>query len=67
MEKWFVMNKRADFGALGEKLRISPVTARLIRNRDVIEEADFKRYLYGGIKDLYSPHLLKDVELLTDI
>lgn len=67
MEKWFVMNKRADFTALGEKLRISPVTARLIRNRDIIEEADFKRYLYGGIKDLYNPHLLKDVELLTDI
>ncbi len=67
MEKWFVMNKRADFTALGEKLRISPVTARLIRNRDIIEEADFKRYLYGGIKDLYNPYLLKDVELLTDI
>ena len=67
MEKWFVMNKRADFHALGEKLRISPVTARLIRNRDVIEETDFQRYLYGGMKDLYNPHLLKDVEKLTDI
>lgn len=67
MEKWFVINKRADFHALGEKFRISPVTARLVRNRDIIEEADFKRYLYGTMKDLYNPHLLKDVEKLTDI
>lgn len=67
MEKWFVIQKGADFNALGARFGISPVTARLIRNRDVIGEEAFDRYLNGTVKDLYDPHLLKDVELLTDI
>lgn len=67
MEKWFVMNKGADFNGLGEKYGISPVTARLIRNRDIVEEKEFYRYLSGTVEHLYDPYLLKDVELLTDI
>lgn len=58
MEKWFVLQKRADFDALAEKFGISPVTARLIRNRDVVGEAAVDRYLNGGLSDLYDPHLL---------
>ena len=67
MEKWFVINKGADFEKLGKKFGISPVTARLIRNREVIGEAAFEKYLHGTLKDLYNPHLLKDVEILTEI
>ena len=47
MEKWFVINKGADFEKLGKEFGISPVTARLIRNREVIGEAAFERYLNG--------------------
>ena len=53
MEKWFVINKGADFEKLGKEFGISPVTARLIRNREVIGEAAFERYLNGSLKDLY--------------
>ena len=67
MEKWFVINKGADFEKLGKEFGISPVTARLIRNREVIGEAAFERYLNGSLKDLYDPHLLKDADRLTDI
>ena len=49
MEKWFVINKGADFEKLGKEFGISPVTARLIRNREVIGEAAFERYLYGSL------------------
>ena len=63
MEKWFVINKGADFEKLGKEFGISPVTARLIRNREVIGEAAFEKYLHGTLKDLYNPHLLKDVEI----
>ena len=38
MEKWFVKMKKADFQAIAEKYHISPILARLIRNRDVIDE-----------------------------
>ena len=66
MEKWFVLQKRADFDALAEKFGISPVTARLIRNRDVVGEAAVDRYLNGGLSDLYDPHLLLCGDRLTD-
>lgn len=67
MEKWFVIQKGADFQKLSEKFQISPVTARIIRNRDVIGEAAVDRYLNGGQNDLYDPHLLKNADLLADI
>ena len=53
MAQWLVINKKADFKAIGERFQIDPVTARIIRNRDVIEEADIQKFLYGGLQDLY--------------
>ncbi len=67
MENWFVINKRADFAGIAQKFGISPVTARLLRNRDIIGDEAIRRYLYGGIQELYSPHLLKDADLLAEI
>lgn len=67
MEKWFVIRKGADFNKLAGQFHISPVTARIIRNRDVIGEEAVDKYLNGGLQDLYDPHLLKDADLLTDI
>ena len=67
MQQWLLMNKKADFKAIGEKFKIDQVTARIIRNRDVIEEEDIRRFLYGDIGDFYDPHLLKDGEKLVGI
>ena len=67
MENWVVVNKKADFNALAQRFGISPVTARLIRNRDVLTEADFEQYLLGDIRNLNDPHLLKDVDRLCTI
>ena len=67
MQQWLLMNKKADFKALGEKFNIDQVTARIIRNRDVIEEEAIRRYLRGNLKDLYDPRLLKDGDLLVEI
>lgn len=61
-EKWFVSAKRADFNAWGQKFGISPILARIIRNRDVAEEKDVEKYLYGTLEDCYSPWLLKDMD-----
>lgn len=67
MEKWFVIQKGADFQELSRKFGISPVTARLIRNREVIGEEAVEKYLKGSVKDLYDPHLLKDVDQLVEL
>ena len=67
MEKWFVINKGADFAGIAKRFGISPVTARLIRNREVMGDEAITRYLKGGIGELYDPHLLLDSDRLTDI
>ena len=36
-EKWMLQTKRADFQEIAEKFHINPVTARIMRNRDVVE------------------------------
>lgn len=62
MEQWFIASKRADFNKLASELHVSPVLARLMRNRDLTTEQEMERYLHGSLRDLYDPYLLKDVE-----
>ncbi len=62
MAKWFVAAKKADFNRIGEKYNISPVLARIIRNRDIMEDSEIEKYLYGTLKDVYDGSLLKDMD-----
>ena len=61
MSKWMVAAKRADFQRLSQEFGISPVLARIIRNRDVITDEEMRKFLYGTMDDLYAPELLKDM------
>ena len=58
-EKWYVAAKKADFKGISEKFGIDQVTARLIRNRDVVGDEAIGEYLNGGLEHLHSPELLK--------
>lgn len=62
MEKWVLMAKRADFKAIGEKFGISPVLARLMVNRGIKDDEAVRKYLHGGLEDLYEPRTMKDIE-----
>ena len=61
MEKWFVAMKKADFNGIAEKYQISPIIARLMRNRDVIGDEAIDFYLNGTVEDLYDGLLMKDI------
>ncbi len=67
MTQWMVKSKRADFKQIGERLGIDQVTARLLINRGLTDEADMRSFLSGGISELCDPHLLKDGDKLVDI
>ena len=62
-----VTAKRADFDAIGKKFHISPVLARIIRNRDVIGDEAIEKYLHGTSEQFYSPWLMKDMEKAVEI
>lgn len=62
MAKWMVSAKRADFSKIAENYRIDPVIARIIRNRDIVDDAQIDFFLHGTIEDLHAPRLLYDME-----
>ena len=66
-KKWIVTAKRADFNKIARACGISPVLARLIRNRDVIGEEATEKFLRGTLEDLHDPALLPDAERAVDI
>ena len=66
-KKWIVTTKRADFNKIAQACGISPVLARLIRNRDVIGEEATEKFLRGTLEDLHDPALLPDAEKAVDI
>ena len=59
--------KKADFNRIGEKYHISPIVARLIRNRDIIGDDAIDFYLNGTIADLYDGMLMKDMDRAVEI
>ena len=67
MKAWYQTTKRADFHEIADKFNISPVLARLIRNRDVIGDEEINMYLNGTIDNLYDGMLIKDMDKALDV
>lgn len=67
MEKWYVAAKKADFDKWAAEFHISPVLARILRNRDLTEEGEIRKFLYGILADCYSPWLLQDMDRAVDV
>ena len=67
MEKWIEIRKGGNFLEMAKKYGIDPLIARIIRNRDIIDEKEITEYLYGGKETLHNPHLLKDVDKAAEI
>lgn len=67
MQKWFLTRKGADFQGISQKFHISPVVARLIRNRDIVGDKEIEFYLHGKVEDLYDGILMKDMSVAVDI
>ncbi|SHJ34469.1 single-stranded-DNA-specific exonuclease RecJ [Hespellia stercorisuis] len=67
MGNWFVSMKKADFQGIAARYHISPIVARLIRNRNVVGDENIDLYLNGTIAELNDGMLLKDVDRAVDI
>lgn len=70
MAKWMVQKKGGNFTEVGRELGISPILARIVRNRGCVGVEEARKYLYGTLGDLHDPYLLHGmddaVELLGD-
>ncbi len=66
-EQWMVYTKKADFEGIAGAFGISPITARILRNRDVEGEEAIRLFLDGELKDCLEPDRMKDMEKAADI
>ena len=66
-ERWYLQTKKADFNEISRKFNISPILARLLRNRNVIGDENIKKYLSPDIERLSSPWMFKDMDKAVDI
>lgn len=67
MAKWVEVRKAGNFEEIGRRNHISPVLARLLRNRGIEEDAQIQAYLHGGLEQLHDPGMLKDMDLACGI
>lgn len=65
-KKWVVAAKRADFQGIAKRFGIDQVTARIIRNREVVGNEDIEKYLHGTREDLHDPAQMKDIILAAE-
>ena len=67
MAKWMVAAKKADFEQIAREYQITPVLARLLRNREIISDEDIRKFLHGSMDDLNDPLMMKDMEKAAGI
>lgn len=60
-EKWILHTKKADFTGIGEKLGVNPVLIRVLRNRGLTDEEDFRHFFLDTLEDMHDPWLMKDM------
>lgn len=65
--KWMLHAKKADFNTIARTYGISPVTARIIRNRGIETMEEIGHFLHGSVKELHNPHLLPDMDKAVGI
>ncbi len=62
-----VAAKKADFERIAEKYHITPVLARLLRNRELVSDEEIRKFLCGTMEDLHDPLLMKDMGKAAEI
>ena len=66
-EQWMLHTKKADFSDISSRFAIDPVTARIIRNRDVVGDDKIWEFLHGSLNDCSSPFLMKDMRKTVEV
>ena len=66
-ERWIEYGKKADFDAWAKALSVSPLFARILKNRGIDSVEEAKKFLYGTTDDLLDPALILEMEKAASI
>ena len=62
MENWVEIRKSADFMQMASDYAISPITARILRNRDLVNASEIRNFLSPGPEAFHDPICLKGMD-----
>lgn len=62
MGNYYLYCKKADFAAIAEEFHITPMTARILRNRDLCSHEEIRAFLSGSLSQLFDPFLMKGMK-----
>ncbi len=62
MENWVEIRKSADFMKMASDYAISPITARILRNRDLTEPSEIRNFLSPGPEAFHDPITLTGMD-----
>lgn len=66
-EKWMVHSKKADFDGFAKALGVSPIVARIMRNKDLESIEEQRAFLDNSLENMHNPSLMKDMDKAIDI
>ena len=66
-EQWVEIRKSGDFVKLGKELNVSPVVARIIRNRGISDIDEMRRFIGGEDEALHDCGLLYGMNILVKV
>ena len=67
MQKWTVCNKTGDFAGIMKKFNLSNVAARLLVNRNIVEDEAIREYLYPDNELLNPPQLIYNLNIAVNL
>ena len=62
MGNYYLYCKKADFAAIADEFHITPMTARILRNRDLCSHEEIQAFLSGTLSSLHDPFLMKGMK-----
>ena len=65
--EWFLETKKADFAGIAARFGIDQVTARILRNRDIVTDEQISMFLNGDDGRLYDPRLMMNAEKAAEM
>ncbi len=66
-EQWILVRKGGDYVKMGKKLGVSPVVARIMKNRGLEDVEEMKHFLEPSLCDMHSPKLFKGMNILVKV
>ncbi|MCR4933901.1 MAG: single-stranded-DNA-specific exonuclease RecJ [Lachnospiraceae bacterium] len=62
MEKWVEIRRGGDFNKIAKEFGISPIVARVLRNRDLVDAEEINAFLSPRVDRFYSPFMLPGID-----